>query len=142
MANSYLKPDAITAEALRVLSNNLAFVSNIDKQHDKDTTFGGQKRGASIRIRKPNQYTVRTGWALNAQDQNEQSETLTIGTVKGVDMLFTDADLALDINEFSRRFITPAVTRLANEVDADVFSNMMKQTYNQVGTAGTTPALN
>lgn len=140
MANSYLKPDAITAEALRVLQNSLPFIQGIDKQHDKDTTFGGQKRGASIRIRKPNQYSVRTGWTLNAQEQNEQSETLTIGTVKGVDMNFTDADLALEINEFSRRFITPAVQRLASEVDRITFAKMVKATYNQVGAAATIPA--
>ena len=46
-------------------------------------------------------------------------------------MMFTDADLALDINEFSP---------LASEVDAITFANMVKATYNQVGTAGTTPA--
>lgn len=140
MANAYLKPDAITAEALRVLHNNLPFINNIDKQHDKETTFGGQKRGANLRIRLPNQYTVRSGWTLNAQDQNEQSETLTIGTPRGVDMNFTDADLALDINEFSRRFITPAIKRLASQVDLETFQKMYKAVYNQVGTAGTTPA--
>jgi len=140
MANSYLKPDAITAEALRVLHNHLPFIKNIDKQHDKETTFGGQKRGASIRVRKPNQYQVRTGWAIDAQDQEEQSETLTIGTVKGVDMNFTDADLALEINEFSRRFITPACKRLASEVDLLTFQNMYRQVYNSVGTPGTSPA--
>ena len=140
MSNAYLKPDAITAEALRILHNNLPFVKNIDKQHDKETTFGGQKRGASIRIRKPNQYTVRTGWTIDAQDQNEQSDTLTIGTVRGVDMNFTEADLALEINEFSKRFIQPAITRLASEVDLITFQNMYRSVYNLVGTAGTTPA--
>jgi len=139
MANSYLKPDAITKEALRILHNNLAFVGSIDKQHDKETTFGGQKRGASIRIRKPNQYKIRTGWTIDAEDQNEQYDTLTIGTVKGVDMNFTDADLALDIDEFSRRFITPAVSRLAAEVDLLTYQNCYKSVYNLVGTAGTAP---
>lgn len=140
MANSYLKPDAITKEALRILHNSLPFVMNIDKQHDKETTFGGQKRGASIRIRKPNQYTVRSGWTINVQDQDEQSDTLTIGTPLGVDMQFSDADLALEIDEFSRRFIAPAVKRLASEVDLQTFQSMYQQVYNQVGTAGTTPA--
>ena len=140
MANSYLKPDAITAEALRVLHNNLPFIANIDKQHDKETTFGGQKRGASIRIRKPNQYTVRSGWAIDAQDQNEQYDTLTVGTVRGVDMNFTDADRALEINEFSRRFIAPAMKRLAAEVDLLTFQSMYRQVYNHVGTPGTSPA--
>lgn len=140
MSNSLLTIDEITAEALRVLHNSLPFIKNIDKQHDKDTTIAGRPRGASLRIKQPNQYTVRSDWTLNAQDQNEQSDTLTIGTVRGVDMNFTDADLATDIKEFSNRFVTPAVKRLASEVDSITFTAMMKATYNQVGTPGTTPA--
>lgn len=140
MANSLLTIDEITAESLRILHNAVPFIQNIDKQHDKDTTIAGRPRGASLRIKKPNQYTVRSDWTLNAQDQAEQSETLTIGTVKGVDMNFTDADLATDITEFSRRFIKPAVTRLASEVDLVTFQNMYKSVYNQVGSAGTAPA--
>lgn len=140
MANSYLKPDAITKEALRILHNKLPFIKNVDKQHDKETTFGGQKRGASIRIRKPNQYTVRSGWPINAQDQNEQYETLTIGNPRGVDMYFTDADLALEIDEFSRRFIAPAINVLASSIDSEFFTDMYAAVYQSVGTPGTTPA--
>jgi hypothetical protein len=140
MANSYLKPDAITKETLRVIHNNLPFIKNIDKQHDKETEFGGQKRGASLRIRKPNKYSVRTGWTLSAQDQAEQAVTLTIGSPRGVDMNFTDADLALEINEFSRRFISPAVKTLASYVDYECFTNAVNATFNQVGTAGSVPS--
>jgi len=140
MANSLLTIDEITAESLRVLHNSLPFIKNIDKQHDKDTTIAGRPRGASLRIKQPNQYTVRSDWTLNAQDQSEQSDTLTIGSVRGVDMNFTDADLATDITEFSNRFITPAVKRLASEVDSVTFTKMVKATYNQVGTPATTPA--
>ncbi len=139
MSNSYLKPDAITKESLRILHNNLPFVANVDKQHDKESVYGGQKRGASLRIRKPNQYTVRSGWPINVQDQDEQSVTLTIGTVRGVDMNFTDADLALDIDEFSRRFITPAMNVLSSNIDYYCFGQAINATYNQVGTAGTVP---
>lgn len=139
MSSSFLKPDAITAEALRILHNNLPFIKGIDKQHDKETTFGGQKRGASLRIRLPNKYTVRETWALNAQDQNEQSETLTIGVVRGVDMQFTESDLALEIDEFSRRFIAPAMKILASKVDYYCIDQAYKAVANSVGTPGTTP---
>lgn len=139
MANTFLKPDAITKESLRVLHNELQFIMSIDKQHDKETTFGGQKRGASIRIRQPNQYKVRTGWTIDAEDQDEKYDTLTIGTVKGVDMQFSDSDLALEIDEFSRRFISPAVKQLASTVDYLTFQSMYKAVYNQVGTPGTAP---
>lgn len=140
MASSFLKPDALTAEFLRILHNNCVFIKNIDKQHDKETTFGGQKRGASLRIRLPNKYTVRETWALNAQDQNEQSTTLTIGTVRGVDMQFTEADLALEIDEFSKRFIQPACKIIASKIDYYCLTEAYQATYNSVGTPGTTPA--
>lgn len=140
MANSYLAPTAITREALRLLHTECPFVKSVDKQHDKETTYGGQKRGASIQIRQPNKYTVRETWTLNAQDQSESAVTLTIGTIMGVDMYFTDQDLALNIDEFSKRFIAPAVSTLAAKVDSTFFSNMYKDVYNQVGTAGTVPA--
>ena len=140
MANSFLKPDAITAEFLRILHNNLPFIKGIDKQHDKETTFGGQKRGASLRIRLPNKYTVRETWAMNSQDQAEQSETLTIGVVRGVDMAFEEADLALEIDEFSKRFIQPAAKILASKVDYYCIDQAYKAVYNSVGTPGTTPA--
>lgn len=139
MSNSYLKPSAITAEALRVLHNNLPFIKNIDKQHDKETEFGGQKRGSTLRIRLPNQYTVRETWAINAQDQNEQSVSLVIGQIRGVDMNFSDADLALEINEFSKRFIEPAMQTLASKIDYYCFGEAYKATAQSVGTAGTTP---
>jgi len=139
MASSFLKPSAITAEAQRVLHNALPFTKNIDKQHDKETEFGGQKRGSTLRVRLPNQYTVRSTWAINAQDQDEQSVSLVIGQIRGVDMNFSDADLALDINEFSKRFISPAIKTLASQVDSYNFSQAYKAVYNSAGTAGTTP---
>lgn len=111
MANTLLTPTAITREALRVLHNNLCFVREIDKQHDGKVEFGGQKSGGSIQIRKPPQYTVRTGAAINVQDSTETQTTLSINTQKGVDLEFTAQDLTLSIDDFSKRFITPAMAR-------------------------------
>jgi hypothetical protein len=139
MANTLLTVDEITAEALRVLHNNLKFVAAIDKQHDKQSEIAGQKRGGSIRIRKPIQPTVRTTWALNAQDVTEEYETLTVGTVRGVDLNFTEAEMSQDITSFSRQFITPSVKRLASEIDKLTFAGCVNDVYNLVGTAGTTP---
>lgn len=138
MANTLLTPTAITREALMVLHNNLEFVSRIDRQHDNKIEFGGQKAGGTIAIRKPPQYSVRTGATIDVQDATETSSTLTVGTQKGVDLQFTSKDLTLSIDDFSDRFIKPALSRLASAVDADAFS-MYNKVYNLVGTAGTTP---
>ena len=140
MGNTLLTVDEITAEAQRVLHNELQFVKNIDKQYDKDTTFGGQKRGPSIRIRKPTKWTVRTGWTIDVQDAVEEYDTLTVGTCMGVDMNFSDAELSQSLNDFSKNFISPAMKTLASKVDYTSFAGCYKQVYNLVGTTTTTPA--
>ena len=140
MANTLLTPTAITREALRILHTECALVKNVDKQHDGDTTFGGQKRGATIKIRLPNRYAVRTGWPIDVQDTTEESVDLVVATVRGVDLYLTDAELAQSLDDFSRRILRPAISRLAAEIDRIVYENSVKAIYNLVGTAGTTPA--
>lgn len=139
MSSTRLTPDAITAEALRLLEINTPFIQNIDKQHDKETEYGGQKRGPSIRIRLPNQYVTRDGWVINTQEEIEQAVTLTVGTPKGVDMYFTEAELAQNINNFSKDHLVPATDTLAATIDSSVYSGCYKRVYNSVGTPGTTP---
>ena len=66
MANSFLTPQQITREALRVLHNKLTFIGNINRQYDDSFSKSGAKIGDTLRIRLPNQYTVRTGKTLSA----------------------------------------------------------------------------
>ena len=138
MANTLLTPTAITRKALDVLHSKLSFIAAIDKQHDNKHTFGGQKDGGSIQIRKPPQYTVREGAVIDVQNATETYTTLTVDKQRGVDLSFTSKELTLDIDDFSARFIEPAMSRLASYMDADAFS-MFKSIYNSAGTAGTTP---
>jgi len=140
MSNTLLTVDEITLEALNVLHNEMSFITTIDRQHDGKTTLAGRKRGGSLRIRKPAQYTVRSGWTMDVQDTEEEYDTLTVGTCRGVDMSFTDQDMAQDINSFSDTFIKPAVVRLAEEIEKIVLEGCVKDVYNLKGTAGTTPA--
>lgn len=133
MANSLLSPTIITREALRILHANLNFVANIDKQHDKQFANAGAspsgKIGPTLTIRNPNQFTVRNGTALSVQDVVETSQTLTVSTVKGVDFQFTQTDLTLTIDEFSERYLKPAMSVLATGIEADALS-MILDVYN------------
>jgi hypothetical protein len=135
MSSSYLTPTAVTREAVRVLHQKLNFIGSINKQYDDSYKNGGGtvrgKFGPTLKIRMPNEYTVRTGIDMAAQDQGETSVDLTVSTVKGVDMYFTSEDLTLSIENFSERFITPAMAVLAANIEADALS-MYKQVYNLV----------
>ena len=93
MPNTILTPTAVTREALRVLHQKCNFIGNINRQYDDSFAKSGAKIGDSLKVRLPNQYTVRTGATLSAQDTVESSTTLQVATQKGVDLNFTSVDL-------------------------------------------------
>jgi len=135
MANSLLTPTAVTREALRILHQKLNFVGSINRQYDDSFARSGAKIGDTLKIRLPNQYTVRTGATLAAQDTTETSVSLQVATQKGVDLNFTSADLTLSLDDFSKRILNPAMAVLAANIEADAF-NMYKDVYNQVNNQG------
>lgn len=140
MSNSFLTPTQVTRESLRILHEKIPFISTVNRQYDDSFAKSGAKIGSSLKIRTPNQYTVRTGKVAQVQDTSEQSVTLTMATQKGVDLGCSSVDLTLSINDFSRQFIEPAMSALAATIEQDMISNVTKKVYNQVGSAGTTPA--
>lgn len=135
MANSLLTPTAVTREALSVLHQNLTFIGSINRQYDSSFAKSGAKIGSTLTIRKPNQFTVRSGKTANVQHVTEDSVVLTVATQKGVDMEFDHSDLALSIDDFSERYIQPAMARLAADIEADALT-MYKDVYNEVSDVG------
>lgn len=135
MANTILTPTAVTREALRVLHQKLNFIGNINRSYDDSFAKSGAKIGDSLKIRLPNEYTVRTGATLSAQDTTETSTTLQVATQKGVDLNFTSADLTLSLDDFSSRILEPAMSVLAANMEADAMS-MFLDVYNNVNNIG------
>ena len=122
MANSLLTINMITQEAVRLWQNTNAFVAHIDRQYDDAFAKVGAKIGQTIRIRLPNDYTVRTGAALSVQDTAEQYTTLALSTQKGVDVSFSSLDRTLSLDDFSERVLAPMMNNLVGNVAADVMS--------------------
>ena len=131
MANTILTPTAVTREALRVLHAKLKFIGSINREYDSQYAKSGAKIGNDLKIRLPNQYTVRTGAVLDVQNTAEDSVTLSVATQKGVDMSFTSEELTMDLDDFSKRIIQPAMAVLAAAMEADAYS-MYKDVYNMV----------
>jgi len=135
MANSLLTPTAVTREALRILHQKLNFIGTINRQYDDSFAQSGAKIGDSLKIRLPNQYTVRTGKTLDVQDTAESSVTLQVATQKGVDVNFSSADLTLSLDDFSSRILDPAMSVLAANVESDAMS-MYKDIANEISDVG------
>lgn len=114
----------ITREALRLFKNTNLYLRNIDTQYDSQFSREGAKIGDTLRIRLPNDYTVRSGRVAVPQDTNEKQVNLTVSSQKGVDLGFNSAELALSMDDFSNRYILPAVNALAGGVALDVMSSV------------------
>jgi hypothetical protein len=135
MPNTLLTATAVTRESLRVLHQKLNFVGNVYRQYDDSFAKDGAKIGDSLKIRLPNQYTVRSGANLSAQDTTETSTVLQVATQKGVDLNFTSTDLTLSLDDFSKRILEPAMSVLAAAIESDSL-NMRKEVWTQVNNSG------
>ena len=140
MANSLLTPSVIAAECLRMFDNKLSFTSKIDKQLSKEFAKSGAKIGNTITVRKPWRPSTRQGPAISIQSVTEEMVPLVLSNQTGVDFTFTSQDLALTIDEFSSRYIKPAVVAAANYVDQQNLIMAAQNTFNAVGVSGTAPA--
>lgn len=139
MSNTLLTIDMITRESLRVLHGTSAFLKGVNKAYDSSFAVSGAKIGDTLRIRKPNKYTVRTTRVMDVQDTTNQYVSLPITNIAGADMNFTSKEMALDLDDFSKNIIKPAMSAIAAHIDYTALS-MTLDVWNSVGTPGTTPA--
>jgi hypothetical protein len=123
----------ITREAVRLWVNTNSFLQHIDTQYDDQFAVTGAKIGQSLRIRLPNDYTVRTGPVAQIQDTQETSTTLTLATQKGVDVSFNSVERTMSLDDYSKRVLAPAVNNLVGAVAADVMSGAEPGVSNLVG---------
>ena len=137
--NALLTITMITREALRVLRNNLTFTKRVSRLYDSKFGVEGAKIGTVLNVRKPPRYVVREGAALQPQDATETQVPVTLDTQAHVDITFSSTDLALSIDDFSNRFLKPAIAAIANRIDKKGLE-LYKTIANSVGTPGVTPA--
>ena len=140
MANALLTIDMITREAVRLFRNSNWFLRTIGRQFDEEFGRAGAKIGQQLRIRLPNDYTLRTGPTAVPQGTNEQNTTLVLATQMGVDVSFSSAERALSLDDYSQRILAPAVNVLAGGVATAVMLNI-EQASNLVQNTDTAGAM-
>ena len=134
--NTLLTINMITAKALAILHQKCNFIGSINRQYDDSFANTGAKIGSTLRIRLPVQYTVSTTPALSLQNTVETQVSLPITNQYHVDFSFSSAELTLSIDDFSARYIEPAIAVLAAQIEATTIGMMWPTVWNQVGTAG------
>ena len=137
MSNTLLTADIITNESLDVLSNEIVFAKNVRRRYDDKFGNESLQAGDTVKIRKPDRGTYRSGATYTPDDITESSVDITLAQ-GGADCNFTTKELSLDIAMFSERVLKPRIVTIANEIDRQGLA-LYSSVYNQVGTPGTSP---
>lgn len=134
-SNTLITPTIIAKEALMQLKNNLVMGELVFRDYTKEFV----KVGSTISIRKPVKFKASTGASRVSSDVIEGTVPLAIDTQKHVSWDFVSSDLTLTIENYSERYIKPAMIELAQQVETSLMG-LYKTVPGWVGTAGTTPS--
>lgn len=134
MANALINPSIIAKEALMQLKNNLVMGKCVHREYKNEF----RKVGDSVSIRRPVKFLTSDGATRVAQDVQEGTTSIVINQRKHVSFGFSTQDLTLTVEEYSERYIKPAMITLANTVDKSLMA-LYSSVWNYVGTPGSTP---
>ncbi len=132
MANSILTADIVLKEFHRKFKNNTAFLGAIDKQYDDSYKSHGAKAGDTIRIKQPQRLLYRTGKTVDVQPMDENSVDLPRTSQAGVDLRFSSKEKTLDITDFSRIYLGPAVSTIVSNMELAIMTTAYQQVSNCV----------
>jgi hypothetical protein len=148
MSNIFKVTDLVAKESLRIAHEKLSFIGTVDRQYDSSFSASGgggaKPTGSTLRVKSPNQYKRRQGSRImDVQDQDEQTQTITVATQDGVDMRFNSQELIQSVDNegafdnLSKNYIEPAIASMCSGIESDFIAFCTKATANVAGTAGT-----
>jgi len=138
MANTLLNPSVITKRAMVEFKNAMVMLDKVDRQ--LDPMFEG-KVGDTVSVRKRVRYTAHTAADItsNINDTTEGKIAVQLDQRRVVAIQFDTKELSLDIEDFSERYIRPAMIELAQAVESQIAAQYTK-IFNFTGTPGTNPS--
>ena len=142
MANSLITPDWITKESMRVLTNELKFAANVNRDYDDQFKQAGAKVGYTVKARLPQRFRTVKGQALVVQSITDTYTPITITDQAQIGISFGSAEMTMQVDSYRERYIKPAVAQMANTVDFDGLVRCYPEVWNSVGTPGSVPTAN
>ena len=114
--NTILTPNIIAREALMVLKNNAVMANLVHRDYSDEFVAGV---GDKITIRKPAKFVAKefVGEGIEVQDAKETGIDVKMDKHIDVSFAVTSKDMALNIADFSRQFLVPAMQAFADKVD-------------------------
>ncbi len=130
----------VTAEILRILSNNTVCPRLLKRDFNKYWEEGGRRIGSSLDIRRPLRVIGADGQALQPEGLVRVTVPMTISYWNQESFVYNDTEEAMFLDENKRvAYLRPHVVNLANKVDRLQMQYMQSIIPNFVGTPGTVP---
>jgi hypothetical protein len=118
MANTFLTSSIIAKEALLVLHNNLVAAGLVYRDYSEDFA----KVGDIVTVRKPATFKAKEygGESIDKQTAKETSVPVKLDKHMDVSFAVTSKEMSLDIEDFSKQLIQPAMAAHAQAIDAAI----------------------
>lgn len=138
--NKFLTIADISYKSADVLSNSLGFTSKVNRGYDDRFAKTGAKIGTVTNMRLPAQFRFSEGSNIDIQALNDKGMPLTLETLYQRSFQIDSVDMTMSLDDFSGRYLNPALISIANQIDRDGLALAKKYAQNAVGTPGTAPA--
>ena len=130
--NTFLPPKVFANAGLKLLKNNLVLAKLVDSESvDKTFKPGG---GGTVYVKRPPEFTIRTGATASAQDVTEGEVAVSIDKQAGVDVQFTSQEETLNVDALLKsKVLDASMAQIATYIDMQVGSRLA-EFHNWVGT--------
>lgn len=133
----------ISKIAAGMLADELQFLKTIDKEPQESfSQVNGYNPGDTINISKPARFTMNTTADITSaiQDVIEQKVPMALDKTRNVPIALTSAEIATDmaLKSWAKRILQPAMSTLAQGIEAECLGFAKNAVFNSVGTAGST----
>ena len=117
--NTFLTPEVVAKEALMVLQSNLCMADLVHRDYSNEFVAVGD----TVSIRKPAKFVAKnfTGTTEN-QDIKETSVPVKMDRFRDVTVAVTSKEMTLDIADFSKQVVEPAMQAIAQAIDEDLLA--------------------
>ncbi len=136
MANTFLTTKTIAREALVTLRNQLVMKYLVYPNFSNEY----QKEGDTIRVKKPTVLKANMfSDEIDIQDISQDSVDVQLSYIPDVSVNWTSKERALNLADFKKEYLDPAMLAISELVDETIFSDFYPFVPNYVGESGVTP---
>lgn len=133
MPNHLLTTDLIADRALMRFSESATFLKSINREYDRTFNDKAPKPGDTLRVPVPQHTNVRHGRVANPTPLQTITREVKIVDQTGFEVQCSSAELALDIEEFDRRYLSQQIADLVINVEAAALQIAVQSVPNQTG---------